>query len=291
MPRFQTILSSACFALLAVLNTARASDVQALDAPESAHWDAATRSWYVGSLGGGMSVARDGVGWIARYSQDGALLDARWVEGLDAPTGITGHGGRLYAVDRAAVVEIEIASRRILRTIALPGAVTPNDIAVAEDGTLYVSDMGTNLIYRIAPDGAAEAWVQDESLEAPDGLWVDGGRLLVASWGPTKEPGTLETVRPGRVLAVDLATRKITPMFGDGRLGNLDGILRVGDWVYVTDWKAGTLIRVSPAGVAETLLSGLPGLADLGLDPASGTLALPAMLDNRLLLLRMQPAD
>jgi hypothetical protein len=38
-----------------------------LDAPEAAYWHAESQTWLVSSLGGGLSLARDGIGWLARY--------------------------------------------------------------------------------------------------------------------------------------------------------------------------------------------------------------------------------
>ena len=100
--------------LLTVIGSRALADSQVpLDAPESAHWHAPSQSWYVSSLGGGMSVERDGIGWISRYSAAGQLLEALWVEGLDAPTGLTSHGGMLYAVDRAGVLVRRSEERRV----------------------------------------------------------------------------------------------------------------------------------------------------------------------------------
>lgn len=284
-----SIANRLCHATALVLTLAGGSalaDSQApLDAPESAHWHADTQSWYVSSLGGGMSVERDGIGWISRFSAAGQLLEARWIEGLDAPTGLASFGGLLYAVDRDGVVEIDMAKRRVLRTIALPGAITPNDIAAAADGTLFVSDMAGNRIYRIPAGGEAEAWLQDTDLEGPNGLWVDGNALLVATWGPAKAPGSIETTRPGRLLSVGLENGDLQVLFDGHSIGHLDGVVKQGEWLYVTDWMAGRVLRISSTGTVHTVLTGLPGLADLGIDPGSGLLGVPAMQDNRLLVL------
>lgn len=283
----KTLLLPLCLTLATPGGAALADDSPHLDAPESAHWHAGSQSWYVSSLGGGMSVERDGIGWITRFSADGQLLEARWINGLDAPTGLTSHGNTLYAVDRAGVLEIDVGTHRVLRTIALPDAVTPNDIAAAADGTLYVSDMAGNRIYRIAPGEDAEAWLQDENLEGPNGLWVDGDMLLVATWGPAKAPGSIETTRPGRLLEVNLTNRQLRVLFDGHSIGHLDGLVRRGEWLYVTDWMVGAVLRISSSGAVQTVLTGLPGLADLGIDTENGALGIPAMRDNRLVLLSL----
>src|SRR5689334_5585637 len=50
--------------------------------PESCTWDPDDRVWYVSNIGGDSEP-----GWISRLDEDGAVLDAKWVEGLNDPKG------------------------------------------------------------------------------------------------------------------------------------------------------------------------------------------------------------
>ena len=134
-------------------------------------------------VGGGLSLERDGYGWITRYDADGKLLAARWVDGLHAPTGMAAVGNLLYVVDRDGVHEIDISTSRILRTLALPGARFPNDIAAAPSGELFVSDFEGNRIYRLDSARDSEIWFEGPALQNPNGLIVDGDALVVATWG------------------------------------------------------------------------------------------------------------
>ena len=59
----------------------------------------------------------------------------------------------------------------------MPGAVRLNDLAVAADGTVYVTDSGSNdqagALWRIAPDGSVSAFAaRDPALERPNGINV-----------------------------------------------------------------------------------------------------------------------
>jgi hypothetical protein len=258
---------------------------QALDAPENAYWYAPAQSWFVSSLGGGLSLERDGNGWITRFDENGNVIKAKWVDGLDAPTGMAAVDGRLYVGDRGVLVEIDIAKAQILRKIPLRGSEFVNDVAAAPNGDLYISDTFTDRIYRVAKGRSTpEIFVESPELEYPNGLWVDGNNLIVATWGPMTNRETFETSRPGTVKKVNLRTKAITPL-GDGKpIANFDGIVKLGDSYFATDWVGGRLLKISPSGQVTEVLRGFKQLADLGVRPDTGVLGMPEMSSNRLFL-------
>ena len=45
---------------------------------------------------------------------------------------------------------IDVASGTVTETIALPGAMLPNDVAVGADGAVYVTDMLAGGVYRLS---------------------------------------------------------------------------------------------------------------------------------------------
>lgn len=270
---------------------AQADPPPVLDAPESAYWHEGSRSWYVSSLGGGLSVARDGVGWISRFDAEGRVVAARWVEGLDAPTGIASVGDTLFVADRGGLLEIDVAAAKLLRTIELPGVAFANDVAAAADGTVYVSDMAGNRIYRVRPGRPAEVWLKGEALQNPNGLWVDGDRLLVGTWGPMIDPGGFAVRHPGRVQSVDRGSGAITPLGSGEPVASIDGLVRVGEHLFATDWPGGRLLRFDAEGRHVVAASGFQQLADLGYSASTRTIALPVMGDNRLVLLHLDALD
>lgn len=271
-------------ALLALVAPAHAEE-KVLDAPENACWDRASRSWFVSSLGGGLSLAKDHYGWISRFDENGKVIAARWVENLDAPTGMAIANRRLYVADRDRVVEIDIASAKVVSTIALPGARFPNDIAAAPGGALFVSDTELNRIYRVDENHEVEVWLESDRLQNPNGLWVDGDQLIVGTWGPMTDIASFATKHPGTILRVALSDKRISPV-GDGQpIANFDGIVKLGPDYFATDWTGGRLLKIAPDGRVRTVLSGFWQLADLGVDEERGVLALPVMSENRLIFL------
>lgn len=266
---------------------AAAANDNPLDAPEAAFWHARSRTWFVSNLGGGLSLERDGIGWLSRYDDSGNLLAARWLEGMDAPTGIAAVGDRLYVADRGGVHEIDVETATILRTITIAGSRFLNDVAAAPNGDLYVSDFEANRIYRLNRQREAEVWLEGEQLQNPNGLIVDGEHLIIATWGPMTDPATFAVKHPGTLLKADLATRRLSAI-GDGQpIASFDGVVSVGQHLFATDWPNGRLLRISPQGVVEEVLTGFSQLADLGYNPEREVLALPVMRDNRLIFLHL----
>ncbi len=258
-----------------------------LDAPEAAYWHAESRTWLVSNLGGGLSLARDGNGWLARYDDQGRLLDARWVEGMDAPTGIAAVGNLVYVADRSGVHEIDVNQAKILRTIEISGSKFLNDIAAAPNGDLFVSDFEANRIYRLNRDRKPEIWLESERLENPNGLIVDGDDLVIATWGPMTDPKTFAVKHPGTILKANLKSRKLAPLGKGDPIASFDGIVKVGGDYFCTDWPNGRLLRISKTGAVQAILTGFYQLADLGYNPTHKTIAMPVMSDNRLIFLRL----
>jgi hypothetical protein len=283
-----TILASLLVALLAPAVNAAETKANPLDAPEAAFWHAESRTWFVSNLGGGLSLERDGFGWLTRYDEGGKVLDARWVDGMDAPTGIAAVGDLLYVADRAGVHEIDVQRAKILRTIEIPDSKFLNDVAAAPNGDLFVSDFEANRIYRLNSKRKAEVWLEGDELENPNGLIVDGNNLIIATWGPMTDPSTFAVKHPGKVLKADIATRKLSPVGKGNPIASFDGVVAVDGQYFGTDWPGGRLLCISAEGVAREVLTGFHQLADLGYNPERKMIAMPVMSDNRLIFLSLE---
>ena len=234
------------------------------DAPDQVVWDPSSRSWFVSNLGGGISLKRDGYGWIVRLDQSGKVINPRWIENLDAPSGMAVTGNLLYVVDRDGLYEINITTANISHFYKIIDPQFLNDVALGPDGKIYVSDFSAQRIYRIDPQSKnVEIFIESEKLDTPDGLYVDGSNLIVASWGPIVDPATFATSRKGAVLTIDLHTKTIKPYLKEGlEVGNLEGITKVDDDFYITDWWSGQLLRITKAGFS-VVISGLKNPTDL----------------------------
>jgi hypothetical protein len=254
-------------------------EVKGLEQPESVVQDPATGAIYVSNIAGAI-MQKDGNGFIAKLKPDGTLIARQWIKGLNAPTGMALHDRTLYVVDVDELIEINVASGEILKRYPAKGAFFLNDVAVGEDGTVYASDTPMNTIWRLK-DGSFEPWFANDVLNGPNGLLVQGDKLIVASFG--KLPGDGQKQELGGLLAVDLEKQAVSTIGNTDKLGNLDGLQALQPGAYlVTDWAAGGLYRIDAKGKFERLIKLGKGSADLSYLPDQKMALIPIMLSNSL---------
>ena len=207
--------------------------------PESAFYDPQRNIIYVSNVAG-ESTAKDGVGFISKMSPDGKMVELEWVKGLNGPKGLVMNGNKLYVSDIDQLVEIDVDKGEVTNRWAAEVSKFLNDTAVDADGRVYVSDMLTDSIY-VLDNGKLSVFLQDKGLLHPNGLRVEGGKLLVAAWGADIQPD-FSTKTPGHLLSVDLKTKAITPVGNGMPVGNLDGLetRRTGQLVRhrLGEWRA-----------------------------------------------------
>jgi outer membrane protein assembly factor BamB len=244
--------------------------------PESVYLDEGSGFIFSSQIDGAPD-ARDGNGRIVQLTRNGRVVSADWVTGLNAPKGLRSHNGTLWTADLDEVVGIDIASGKVTSRTKIDGAMFLNDVAVGPDGTVYVSDMMANRIHAIR-DGKGTVFAEGEMLEWPNGLLVDGNRLIVGGWGKPKPDFSTEV--PGHLFALDLGTKQKT-LITPKPFANIDGIERDGRGGYiVSDYLAGKILQVSAAGEARELRQFMPGAADIAFIPAGNVLIVPHMNEN-----------
>jgi sugar lactone lactonase YvrE len=190
------------------------------------------------------------------------------------------NGDKLYVSDVDQLVEIDVTKGQVTNSWKAEGSKFLNDTAVDSSGRVYVSDMLADSIY-VLENGALSVFLQGAGLLHPNGLRVEGDKLLVAAWGADIQPD-FSTKTPGHLLSVDLKTKAISNV-GSGRpVGNLDGLEPdgAGNWI-VTDWVNGTLYRLHPGGKADQLMDLNKGSADLEFVENSKLAIIPMMIDGK----------
>jgi len=74
---------------------------------------------------------------------------------------ISNDGNKLYVSDITDLVEIDIASGKIIKRFNGPGSSFLNDVVADNLGNIYVSDTGTNTIYKLDTNfGNSTFWQQ-----------------------------------------------------------------------------------------------------------------------------------
>jgi hypothetical protein len=245
--------------------------------PESVYLDEGSGYLYVSQINGNPNE-KDGNGRISKLGLDGSVVAADWATGFNAPKGLRSFGGTLWVADIDEVVGIDIASGKTTARVTVDGAKFLNDVAAGADGTIYVSDMMTNRIHAIK-DGKATVFAEGEQLEYPNGLFVDGERLIVGGWG--KPEADFSTKVPGRLYMLDLKTKQKT-LITKQPFANIDGVEQEARGGFlVTDYLAGKVMQVTPTGEWHVVRQFKPGLADHTFLYAQGDILIaPHMNEN-----------
>jgi sugar lactone lactonase YvrE len=244
--------------------------------PESAAYDPETDAFYVSNYDAYNPSQGAGRQYISKLTSDGKVAALQWVSGLNNPTGLAVRNRRLYAVERTGLVEIEIPTAKIVNRIALPGAGFPNDVAVADNGDIFISDSRKNCIYKVS-GGRAEEWLNSPSLPAPNGIQVFKGKVIVGTNGD------------GCLKAVDLATKAVSVVANLG-VGTIDGIESDRQGNLLVSHNEGRLFRISADGRVETILDTTAlgmNLADFTYAAGRNMVVFPTFTDSRVAAFRL----
>ena len=243
--------------------------------PESVLHDSLADVYLVSNINGG-GRDRDDNGFISRVSPDGQLIELKWIDGADAnvslsaPKGSAIIGDSLFVTDIDSIRVFDRNTGAPLRSFSVPNATALNDLAVAVDGALWVSDMGSpemaarTGVHRIAPGGEARLVATGEEIDGPNGLLQFGDSVLVASYR-------------GNELVVANAER-VTGTFATVSGSRLDGLVHLPDGsVLVSSWDAMAIFRTRAGGQsAEVLFDNLRSPADIGYDARRNRLLVPS---------------
>lgn len=266
---------------LSITNSANANELSflwqlnAFDQPESVVASPDEKAIYISNING-QPTELNGKGYISKVSLNGDIINKHWLDNLNAPKGMAIYGDNLYIADMQQVHQVSISQARIVKQFDVKQAKMLNDITIANDGTVYISDLLAGGIYRIA-NNQITPWFEHKSLPHPNGLLWQQGELLVASWGLGMN-NDFTTQTAGSIYKLNIENPELIVIKGSEQLGNLDGLVQKNNSIYTSDWITGELFRIEN-DKSETILTLKPGLADIG--ATKSILFTPAMLDGQ----------
>jgi hypothetical protein len=253
--------------------------------PESVKYDAEQDVFFISNQTGAGS-AKDGNGYIVRVSASDPDKSNVFIESgrngavLDSPKGITLHGDTLWTADIDKLRAFHRITGAPLATIdfAPVGAVQLNDLMIAPDGSIHVTDTGIIMgrdgvvhtgpdrIFAVGPGGAIRTVAEGNQLQMPNGIAWDsaGKRWIVVSFAPYF----------GEVAAMPAegSTRQVlfaTPF------GNLDGVeVLPNGAILFASWQDSS-VHVLEKGRERKLVHQVPEPADIGIDTRRNRLAIP----------------
>ena len=244
--------------------------------PESVLHDSVADVYLVSNINGG-GRDRDDNGFISRVSPDGQVLELNWIDGaspdvnLSAPKGSAIIGDSLFIADIDSIRVFDRNTGAFLRAFTVANATALNDLAVASDGALWVSDMGDGSpetaartgLHRIAPDGTSSMVASGAEITGPNGIAPHGDGVAVAAYrGTTLHHASAAGL--GEVLA-EIGGSRI-----DGLVALPDGSL------LASSWEATSIFRVAPDGSATVAFDGLQSPADIGYDARRNRVLVPS---------------
>jgi glucose/arabinose dehydrogenase len=266
-------------------NTAAAADkphnipqtLSGLAMPESAvvHPDGRIFVSEIGEFGKG------GDGKISVLHSDGSKTTL--AAGLNDPKGIDLWNNALYVADVNRLVKVDMDGHVtvVADTAEFPGKpVFLNDVEIDGNGTVYVSDSGTDEgenagVYQISAAGKVKQVLNSKSgIKRPNGLLMDGvDSLLVADFGT------------GDLFRADLSTGKVNKL--NQGFGGADGLVRdARGYLYVSDWNNGKVWQLTEPKATPMLLSDkFTAAADITVSGDGKALLVPDMKAGELVSL------
>jgi hypothetical protein len=145
-------------------------------ANESAAYHAGTNAIYISCMGN-YSDVKDGDGYIAKLGLDGSILKLHWITGLNCPKGLSVHKDKLYVTDIDEMVIMDIKSAKIFDKISVPLGKFYNDIDVAPNGDVYLSEGVSQEIIKYS-DGKSSMYYSNKNIGGLNGVHVSGDQLL-----------------------------------------------------------------------------------------------------------------
>jgi sugar lactone lactonase YvrE len=252
--------------------------------PESVLYDAVSDRYLVSNINGKPDVV-DGNGYISELSPEGAIKTPKLIAGgekgakLDAPKGLAIVGKELWVSDISVVRKFDLKTLEFKGDIKLPDTTFANDIAVAPDGKVYVSDSsvkvtekgmetnGGDQVLVIDKAGKVKVLAKSKDLSGPNGLAFGPKGLLV------------NTLMSNEVFHLTDKGEKVDVIKMPN--GGLDGLLVVGDTLICSSWAASAVYRGKLGGTSyEPIIQNVKGPADIGWDSKRSRVLIPRFVDD-----------
>ena len=248
-------------------------------------------------------------GFVSFINHDGSVHTARWIGVqnsatraslnpplvLNEPFGSDIVKGILYVADLdggtnaneptvAVIRSFDMKTGAPVGEIRVNQSTWLNDIAVANDGTIYATqsgDRGDNpnpaswQVFKISPAGEATIFAQGAPLKVPNGIALDPqGNIVVVNTGDS----AVVTFAPtGRVLKTEAAAQ-----------AGSDGLVIMPDGTkYVSSVINGGVSRIRPGKPAELIAQNIPSAASMCYDAGANQLVIPMNPNNGLAFIKL----
>lgn len=264
----------------AILGFASTVTIDGFSSPESTLVN--KKDLYVTNVGVELKpTLKDGDGFISKLDLDGKIKELHFIDGLDAPKGMASVGNTLFVADIDTLRGFDLKSKKEVFSLVFKDTKFLNDITVKDKNTLFIGSSDLSAVYEV--DISKKSYKKIVDLTTANGLFYENGILYAAELGSSTES---MFDGKGRLFSIDLKNENKKTQLGTFQ-GVLDGVHKVGNKIYVSDWvnfeKSG-IIRVYDLKTKEESILDLEkfkGAADFWIDEKSKKLYLPQMIGGK----------
>lgn len=271
----------------AILGFASTVTVEGFSSPESTIVN--KNDLYVSNVGKELKpTLKDGDGFISKLDVNGKIKELHFIDGLDAPKGMGIVGNTLFVADINTLRGFDLSSKKEIFNVVFEGVSFLNDITVKDANTLFIGASDTSAIYEVNISNKSYKKLMDFTVT--NGLFYEDGILYAAQLGSSTQN---MFDGKGKLYKIDLKDNNKLTQLGTFE-GVLDGVTKVGNKVYVSDWGNGKdtgIVRVYDLKTKEETilkLQSFMGAADFWIDEKSKKIFMPQMIGNKVTILNLK---
>jgi len=237
---------------------------QSLSSPESIVFDAPRNRYLISNAGNGTIITMNLSGQFSSF-----------VSSLTSPKGMVIVGNILYVTDVTSVKGYSLINGAQTMNVSITGASFLNDIVSGGTYYLYVSDMNSNIIFRVNTSNSTYSTIVSSGINKPNGLLYDAAnfRLILCTYNTN-----------ALIQSVDLSNNSVTTLKTTS-LSNFDGLARDDSgFIYVSSWGSNAVYRFNSSFSSgpDLYATGFNGPADIFYNTEAKVLAIPSMNNNQL---------
>ena len=264
----------------AILGFASTLTIEGFSSPESTIVN--KNDLYISNVGKELKpTLKDGDGFISKLDINGNIKELHFIDGLNAPKGMGIVGNTLFVADIDTLRGFDLSTKKEVFNVVFEGVNFLNDITVKDSNTLFIGASDTSAIYEVNISNKSYKKLMDFTVA--NGLFYEDGILYTAQLGSTTQN---MFDGKGKLYKIDLKDNNKLTQLGTFE-GVLDGVHKVENKVYVSDWgnaKKTGIIRVydletKKESVLETEL--FMGAADFWIDEKSKKIFMPQMIGGK----------
>ena len=264
----------------AILGFASTVTVEGFSSPESTIVN--KKDLYVSNVGKELKpTQKDGDGFISKLDVNGKIKELHFIDGLDAPKGMGIVGNTLFVADINTLRGFDLSTKKEVFNVVFEGVNFLNDITVKDSNTLFIGASDTSAIYEV--NIASKSYKKLMDFTVTNGLFYEDGILYAAQLGSSTQN---MFDGKGKLYKIDLKDNNKLTQLGTFE-GVLDGVTKVGNKVYVSDWgnaKDTGIVRVYDLKTKEETilkLQSFMGAADFWIDEKTKKIFMPQMIGNK----------